>query len=137
MLHAEATIMTVQRVFSGTEWEERVGYCRAIAIGSTIHVSGTVAVDDAGSIFAPHDAYAQTRRCLAIIERALQQLGANCSHVVRTRMYVTDFKDWEAIARAHREVFADCPPASTMVAVRALIDPATVIEIEAEAVMPT
>ncbi|MEO1134853.1 MAG: RidA family protein [Cyanobacteria bacterium J06639_1] len=124
------------RVSSGTEWEARVGYCRAIAVGSLAYVSGTVAVDDEGRIFAPGDAYAQTRRCLVIIERALQALGADMQSVVRTRMYVTDFTDWEAIARAHREVFAEHPPASTMVAVAALIDPATVVEIEAEAILP-
>ncbi|MEO0852264.1 MAG: RidA family protein [Cyanobacteria bacterium J06648_11] len=125
----------IRRVASGTAWEAKVGYCRAIAVGSIVYVSGTVAVDDEGCIFAPRDAYAQTRRCLAIIERALGELGANLQNVVRTRMYVTDFADWDAIACAHREVFAEYPPASTMVAVAALIDPATVIEIEAEAVL--
>lgn len=126
----------IKRVTSGTEWEAQVGYCRAIAVGPAVYVSGTVAVDEEGRIFAPGDAYAQTRRCLAIIERALKELDAGMQHVVRTRMYVTNFADWEAIARAHREVFADHPPASTMVGVAALIDPATVIEIEAEAMLP-
>ncbi len=125
-----------QRTFSGAPWEARVGYCRALRAGDHIYVSGTAAVGDDGSPFAPRDAYTQTRRCLEIIERALKALGADLSCVVRTRMFVTDISRWEEYGRAHGEFFAAHPPATTMVEVTALINAEMLIEIEAEAVCP-
>jgi len=128
--------MDFQRAFSGAPWEERVGYCRALRAGNQIYVTGTAPVDAQGNCYAPGDAYAQTRRCLEIIEHALQDLGAGLPCVVRTRLFVTDIRRWEEFGRAHRETFAANPPATTMVQVSSLIDPAMLVEIEAEAVCP-
>jgi isochorismate pyruvate lyase len=127
--------MSVQRVFTGTDWEQQVAYCRAIRVGNQILVSGTVPVGEDGQTFAPNDAYAQTRCCLAIIEQALQELGADCSHIVRTRMFVTDMGRWADYARAHREVFANHPPTSTMVEIQGLVNLDMTVEIEAEAIV--
>lgn len=126
--------MEFQRVFSGAPWEARIGYCRAIRAGDLIFVTGTAPVDENGGVFATGDAYAQARRCFEIIERALQGLGAEMRHVVRTRMFVTDIGRWEEFGRAHGEFFADHPPATTMVQVSRLIDPEMLIEVEADAV---
>jgi enamine deaminase RidA (YjgF/YER057c/UK114 family) len=126
--------MDFHRTHSGAPWEPRVGYCRAIRAGAHIFVTGTAAVAEGGEVFAPGDAYAQARRCFEIIERALQDLGADLSCVVRTRMFVTDISRWEEFGRAHGQFFADHPPATTMVEVKALIDPAMLIEVEADAV---
>ncbi len=125
--------MAVQRVFSGTPWESAVGYCRALRVGSQILVSGTAPSDGQGGTYAPRDGYAQTHRCLALIEAALEELGASLADVVRTRLYVTDLEQWEAIAKAHQERFGDYPPVSTLVKVAGLIHPDMVVEIEAEA----
>jgi isochorismate pyruvate lyase len=124
-----------QRTFSGAPWEKRVGYCRAVRAGNLIFVTGTAPVAPEGGVFAPGEAYAQTRRCLEIIGRALRELGADYTDVVRTRMFVTDIKRWEEIGRAHGEIFAAHPPATTMVEVKSLIDPAMLVEIEADAVL--
>lgn len=126
--------MQFQRVFSGAPWEGKVGYCRAIRAGDKIYVSGTAPVGEDGRCFAPGDAYAQTRRCLEIIRRALQELGADLMDVVRTRMFVTDISRWAEYGRAHGELFADHPPATSMIEVKSLIDPDMLIEIEVEAV---
>ena len=128
--------MDFKRTFSGAPWEERVGYCRALRAGSHIYVTGTAPVDAQGNCYAPGDAYTQARRCLEIIERALLDLGADLSCVVRTRLFVTDIHRWEEYGRAHREAFSANPPATTMVQVSSLIDPAMLIEIEADAVCP-
>jgi len=128
--------MSLQRSFSGAVWEKQVAYCRALRAGGHIAVSGTAPVTDAGTVFAPGNAYAQARRCLEIIERHLRELGASMSCVTRTRMYVTDIARWEEYGRAHREFFAAHPPATTMVEVRQLIHPDMLIEIEAEAEVP-
>lgn len=127
--------MTAQRVFSKAPWELKVGYCRAIKQGNLIFVTGTAAVDDEGKTFAPGDAYAQAKRCLFLIERALEELGADLSSVVRTRMFVTDISKWQEFGRAHGESFRNFPPATTMVEVKALIEPDMLIEIEADAVV--
>lgn len=128
--------MTVRRVFSGAPWESQVGYCRALRVGELIFVTGTAPVAVGGGVHAPGDAYAQTRRCFEIIGAALAELDTGFEHVVRTRLFVTDIARWEEIGRAHREVFADHPPCTTMVEVAALIDPAMLVEIEVDAVAP-
>lgn len=128
--------MTFQRAFSGAPWEPKVGYCRAIRAGDQIFVSGTAPVKEGGGVFAPGDAHAQAKRCLEIIESALRNLGADRACVVRTRMFVTDIGRWEEYGRAHSEFFGENPPATTMVQVRALIEPEMLIEIEADAVAP-
>lgn len=127
--------MKFQRTFSGAPWESRVGYCRAIRAGDHIFVTGTAPVDDDGRTFAPGDAYAQTKHCLEIIQRALQDLDADLDCVVRTRMFVTDISRWQDYGRAHGEFFAEHPPATTMVEVKSLIDPEMLVEIEADAVV--
>lgn len=124
-----------RRSFSGAPWEEKAAYCRAVRAGNIIRISGTAPVTDDGSVFAPDDPYQQARRCLEIIGDHLERLDASLADVVRTRMYVTDISKWESFARAHREFFSGHPPATTMVEVRALIDPAMMIEVEAEAVV--
>ena len=123
-----------QRVFSGASWEKQVSYCRAVRVGDRIYVSGTAPVDGQGGVFAPGDAYAQTRRCFEIMDRALGDLGSGFPDVVRTRMYVTDISRWAEFGRAHREFFAEHPPATTMVEVRSLLHPEMLIEVEAEAI---
>lgn len=128
--------MERRRVSTGTEWEPRVGYSRAVRTGQQVHVSGTTATDDDGNIVAPGDAAEQTRVALDIIESALAEAGASIEDVVRTRMYVTDVDQWEAIGDAHGEVFGDTRPAASMVEVSRLIDEDAVVEIEATAVVP-
>lgn len=127
--------MSFRRVFSGAPWESQVAYCRALRAGNRIFVTGTAPVSEDGGVYAPGDAYAQARRCFDIIRSALRPLGADLSDVTRTRMFVTDIDQWEAFGRAHAEAFASSPPATTMVEVRRLIDPAMLIEIEADAVV--
>ena len=127
--------MAVRRVFSGAEWEKKVGYCRAIASGPFVAVSGTASVKPGGGTHAPGDAYAQARRCLEIIEMALHELGVDRSAIVRTRLFVTDITHWPAIGRAHAEFFAEHPPATSMVEVRRLIADDMLVEIEADAIL--
>jgi enamine deaminase RidA (YjgF/YER057c/UK114 family) len=122
-----------RRIPTGARWAAEVGYCRALRQGNRILVSGTAPVADDGSTFAPGDAEAQARRCLEIIAGALAALDAGMEHVVRTRIYVTDISQWEAVGRAHGDAFRQHPPTTTMVEVRGLIAPDMLVEIEAEA----
>lgn len=126
-----------QRTYSGAPWENKVGYCRALRAGDHIYVTGTAPVDEEGGCYAPGNAYEQAKRCLEIIQVALQDLGADLNCVVRTRMFVTDISRWEQYGRAHAEFFATNPPATTMVEVKSLIDPAMLVEIEVDALCPS
>lgn len=126
--------MPFQRVYSGAPWESQVAYCRALRAGERIFVTGTAASSPSG-VHAPGDVYAQAKRCLEIIGAALGELGVGMDRVTRTRMFVTDITRWEDVARAHREVFADHPPTTTMVEVTRLIHPDMLVEIEADAVV--
>lgn len=121
---------------SGAPWEDKVGYSRAVRVGNIIEVAGTTAMKD-GKLVGEDDAYAQTQCILEIIQEALEGLGANIAHSVRTKIYTTDISQWEAIGRAHGEVFRDIKPASTMVEVSALVDPKMLVEIELTAIIPS
>lgn len=122
-----------RRISSGSPYEGTIGFSRAVRVGERVVVAGTAPVWPDGS--CDPDPYLQARRCLEIITKALAEAGAGPEHVVRTRLYLTDATDWEAIGKAHGEVFADVRPASTMVVVAALLDKRWKVEIEAEAVL--
>jgi enamine deaminase RidA (YjgF/YER057c/UK114 family) len=119
---------------SGSKWEPKMGYSRAVRSGSTIAVTGTVGINADGTY--PAGVGAQARRSLQIIVAAIVALGGRAEHIIRTRMYVTDISQWEAVAAVHGEVFGDIRPATTIVEVPRLIDKDALIEIEADAVVP-
>lgn len=127
--------MSRQLFATNTEWEPFVGYSRAVRVDHHVFVSGTTATDANGRIVAPGDAYAQTIQVLGNLKSALERAGASLGDVVRTRMFVTDISKWQEYGRAHGEYFRDIRPVTSMIEVKALIDPSMMIEIEADALI--
>ena len=127
--------MERQNLASNTEWEKMVGYSRAVKVGNTIEVSGTVAVDNSGEIIGIDSAYLQSKFILLKIQNTLSQLGGSLENVVRTRIYCTNISHWEEIGKAHKEFFENICPATTMVEVSSLINKEYLVEIEATALI--
>ena len=120
---------------SGAKWEDIVGYSRAVKVGNTIEVTGTVAVDENNNLIGGNDAYEQTKFIIQKIEKVLQKAGSSLKDVVRTRMFVTDISRWEEYGKAHGAFFSEIKPCTTMVEVKSLIDPSFLVEIEASAII--
>jgi len=127
--------MKRENVRGNSPYEPIVGYSRAVRVGDSVHVAGTTATGADGKIVGKGDPYAQAIQCFKNVEQALHEAGANFRDVVRTRMYVTDITRWEAVGRAHGQIFRDIRPVATMVEVSRLVDPDMLVEIEVDAVV--
>ncbi|SRR6266498_5275332 len=127
--------MSKQLISSGTIWEKKFGYSRAVKIGNLVFVAGTTAVNEDGEIIGADDPYEQAVFIYKKIEKALQEAGATFQNVVRVRAFVTDISRWEEVAKAQGEIFAEVRPAATLVEVKALVKPELLVEIEADAVI--
>jgi len=127
--------MTRKLVSSGSPYEQRIGFSRAVRVGSLISISGTAPIGPDAKTVGPGNPSMQARRCLEIIRDALEAAGASLSDVVRTRIYLTNINDWEEVGRVHGRFFRNLRPASTMVQVSGLVDPEWLVEIEADAIV--
>jgi len=125
--------MRRKNVSTGSPWEAKIGYSRAVRVGASVHISATAGLDESGGAIAKGDAYSQAKRSIAWIKEALFKAGADLSDVVQTRIYLKNTSDWENIARAHAESFADIRPATTILVVAGFINPEILVEIEAKA----
>jgi enamine deaminase RidA (YjgF/YER057c/UK114 family) len=122
------------KVFSGTPWEPLAGYARAVQAGEAVYVSGTTGTDPSGKVLSPGDVRAQTLQAIRNIENALQRLGLGLENVVRTRIFLTQMDRWEEVANAHKELFGEIHPATSLIGVTRLVDPEMLVEIEADAI---
>lgn len=120
---------------SGAKWEDIIGYSRAVRVGNTIEVTGTVAVDDNGQVVGLNNPYEQTKFIYQKVEKVLAQAGASLKDVVRCRMFVTDIKQWESYGKGHAEFFKDIKPCLSMIEVSAFIEPEFLVEIEVSAII--
>ncbi len=127
--------MIRKNISSGAPWEAKIGYSRAVRVGNVVEVSGTVAADEQGRVVGPGDVYAQTKFIFQKIGKALTEAGASLTDVVRTRMFVTDIRQWQEVGRAHGEVFAAICPVTSMLEIRRLIGDEFLVEIEVTAVV--
>ena len=125
-----------QRVSSGTGWEQAVGFSRAVRVGRFVMVSGTTATDDDGQPVGVGDVAAQTEYTIQKIERALKEAGATLADVVRTRIYVVNADNWEAVGRVHGKYFGEIRPANTLVEISRIVGDDYLVEIEADAILP-
>lgn len=124
-----------ENISSGSKYEPTIGFSRAVKVGQSVTVSGTAPIGADGKVAGPGDAYAQTKRCIEIAAAALEKAGASLKHVVRSRVMLTNIKDWEAAAKAHGEAFGSIRPACTFVQIAGLIDPAWLVEMEFDAII--
>lgn len=127
--------MSRENISSGSAWEGKIGYSRAVKVGNQVFLSGTTATNDDGEVVSPGDPGGQTAYILKKVEAALKDAGATLKDVVRTRMFVTDMSQWEAVGNAHGEVFSDIRPATTIVEIKSLISPEHMVEIEVDAII--
>lgn len=126
--------MARQNVSTGGPWEAKIGYSRAVRVGSSVYVSGSTAMTPSGLV-GKGDPYAQTIQTFKTIEAALKQAGTSLNDVVRTRIYMANIDQWQEVGRAHGEIFGNIRPATTMIEVKRLIDPDMLVEIEADAII--
>jgi len=134
--HSMVDKMERKLISSGSPFEPKIGFSRAVRVGPHIAVSGTAPLAAGGAVACPGDLYGQTNRCLEIIEKAVNDAGGKREHIVRTRLFLKDMSHWQDAGRAHGEFFKDIRPASTMIQIVQAIDPAWLVEIEADAIVP-
>jgi enamine deaminase RidA (YjgF/YER057c/UK114 family) len=125
----------VKRISTGAKWEDIVGYSRAVKYGSTVEITGTIALDEGGNVVGVGDAGEQTRHIIKIAENVLKELGGGLEDVIRSRIYVTDIDRWEEVAKAHGEYFSSIKPCATMVEISRLIIPEALVEMEFSAII--